>query len=93
MSYAQCLSSRTVKAARKDYDCDACNFIRDALGNGCRFTFSEMRAIVKAKHNNWKILKGESYINSAMLNDGDFYVFRSIPEIEQICQTYDLYDC
>jgi len=76
--------------ARKDYRCDACEFINEAINEGY-FSFAEMRLIVKAKRNGWKIKKGEIYDKCSGKFDGDFSVFRAIPEMNDLCLKHDLY--
>lgn len=81
--------------ASKDYDCDASIWITE--GNLEReyglFTFSELRSLVKAKNNGWKIKKGEKYtIQICKNHKAKSYTFRAIPEIHNICIKYDLYE-
>lgn len=76
--------------ARKDYFCDASRFIRDA---NCfdRFSFTEKRIIVRARSNGYRIKKGEQYIKQFVVEGGDNWTFRAIPELHAICIKYDLY--
>jgi len=75
--------------ARKDYNCSACEWIREDLRD---FTFAEFREIVRAKRNGWKIKKGQRYIKQINICDGDFCVYKAIPEIHDICIENDLFD-
>lgn len=84
------LISESFPRARKDYICQACEVIRDFLGDE-EFSFSECKEIVKARRNNWKIKKGERYFRQ-VLKDGSIYTWRAIPEIDQICRDHDLYE-
>lgn len=88
------LLSESKPRARKDHDCSACEFLTvdDWWRSGKEFSFSELRSIVKAKENNWKIKKGEKYIRQALVQDGDFFQFKAIPEIDNICHKYNLYE-
>jgi len=54
-------------------------------------SFTERRAIVKARKNNWRIQKGEKYMKQVGVFDGDLSTFRAIPEIHQICYKYEFY--
>ena len=77
--------------AKKDYECDASEFI---LENGKPDYFksiNEYRDYINAKNNRFKIKKGEIYLKQVNVQDGDFYVFRSIPSMHRICIKYDLY--
>lgn len=79
--------------ARKDHNCDASDWIcQQGLGN-VDFSFSEYRAITKAKKQGWKIKKGQEYIRQNNVQDGEPYTFKAIPELHQICLDHDLYDC
>ena len=54
-------------------------------------TFSEWRTIAELKANNWKIQKGQIYINQVGVWDGDFYEVKILPEMHKLCLKYDLY--
>lgn len=79
--------------AQKDYNCDASAFLDGSglLRNSGYFSFAEMREIAKAKKQNFKIKKGNYYINQRLKYDGDLITFRAIPEIHNICIKHDLY--
>jgi hypothetical protein len=83
------LINESYPTARKDYNCAACERLRDVLGDK-EFTISEYREIVKAKRQNWKIKKGQKYFRQ-VLTDGEIYTWRAIPEIDQICRDHNLY--
>lgn len=78
--------------AKKDYSCDACDYILKNGIDGNNYPISELRKIVKAKMNGYKILKGERYVMQVNKLDGDFYVFRAIPEMHELCLKYELYE-
>lgn len=87
------LLKETRPKARKDHHCMASELINDGSNlRGYRFTFSEWRAIIKARDNGWKIKKGETYINQKNVEDGYLYSFKAIPAIHDICIKYDYYD-
>lgn len=89
--------SESVPFAMKDYPCDSCTWLRESdvlRGTGTGLTFSELRAVAIAKSHNWMILKGERYDKQINKQDGDLYVFRSIPAMLSICHKLDLFsDC
>lgn len=87
------ISEKEVKKARKEYHCDASLFIRDYLNNciDLPFSFAEKRAIILAKRNGWKILKGQPYTKQFNSVDGETYKFRAIPSMHQICLKYKMY--
>tara|TARA_R110000744_G_scaffold306152_7_gene414482 strand:+ start:688 stop:966 length:279 start_codon:yes stop_codon:yes gene_type:complete len=86
------LLKQTEPVARIPHDCMASDFIRES-GNlrGLPFTFSEWRAVLNARDNNWKIVKGQTYIRQNVAFEGTVYTFKAIPEIHAICIKYDFY--
>lgn len=93
MCHITVLSDTKVKAARKDYGCDACTFVRENLGELDKgiLTFAERRLVIMAKWDGWKILKGQPYEKQYNVMDGDTYTFRSRPEMNKLCHKYELY--
>lgn len=87
-----------IKKARKDHHCNACEWLRmncsdsKSLFNEYDFTEEEKESILKAESNKWMIKKGESCEYRVGIWDGEFYAFYIIPEIDDICVKYDLYD-
>jgi hypothetical protein len=82
--------------ARKNYGCDACEWITpmdDIAVFALELTFTERRAIVKARKNGWRILKGEPCLTYTLVScDGkDIIRCRAIPEIDAINIKYDVY--
>lgn len=84
------LHETSTPKARKDYHCDACDFICEVINEGY-FSFAEMRLIAQAKRNGWKIKKGQIYDKTSGKWDGEFSVFRAIPEMNALCLEHDLY--
>lgn len=83
--------SESTHTATKDHHCSACEWIRELLYD-YEFTFAERRTIVKARKNGWIIKKGEEYLIQNSIQDGEFYVFKAIPAIHDICLEYDIYE-
>ncbi len=85
--------------SRKFYDCDACLFITncDSLNDFAvnnNLTFTECRALVRAKQAGFKIKPGIKYIKQVNKMEGRVYTFRAIPEIHAIAIKCDVYsDC
>lgn len=81
----------TEPVARKRYDCDACLWLlRDGIdGNG--YTRTELRAISRARKNNWCIVPGDKYLRQNNKLFGEAYTFKAIPGIHKICVEHDLY--
>lgn len=80
----------TTQAARKDYRCEASDWVLEQVNEGL-FTFAEMRLIVKAKREKWRIKKGQKYIKCQGKYMGEFNVFRARPELDELCRKYELY--
>jgi len=82
-----------VRKARKDYSCQASEFYLDCGPDG--LSISDLRIIVKARKNNYKIKKGELHDYCFMKNhDNEIYSFRSIIGMNDICLKYEMYpDC
>lgn len=76
--------------ARKDYNCDASDFLCEMIGE-VKFSFAELRLIVKAKRDKWRIKKGQKYLKVKGKWDGDFCTFRARPELDDICRKHELY--
>lgn len=79
------------RKARKTYECNACLFLTQSELDEIKMTFSEYRAIVRAKWNDWKIVPGQVYERVTDVHEGQIGQFCQIPEINQICIKYDLY--
>ncbi len=78
--------------ARKDYSCIACDFLFAVdFPTELGLTFSEKRAVVKARQRKYKILKGEKYIRQFNTDGSYTWTFRAIPEIHSICIKHELY--
>lgn len=84
--------SESTPIAKKSHDCMACEFIFNNGIDGNGFTRPELRAISKARRNKCKILKGEEYIKQNNVCDGEFYMFKAIPAMHDICIKYDMYE-
>ena len=83
--------SITHPIATKDYDCDACVWL-DNGGLPEAMNFTEAKQWIRAKHDGFKIKKGQKYIKVAQIYSGDFCTFRARPEIDAICRKYDIYE-
>lgn len=89
--------STSKPVARKNYGCDACVWITEGiLGYDCiddyNMTFAELRSIVRAKQNGWRIMKGQKHLQATIEScDGDLLSWRAIPEIDEICKKYEIY--
>ena len=77
--------------ARKNYECDACGWLNIDLSYVIELcTFTEKKQIVKARGNNWQIKKGQKYIKVKGIWEGEWSVYRAIPEIQNIIDKYKL---
>lgn len=79
--------------ARKTYECDACNlFIEygsDIIGD---WIPREQAAVIKdALADGWKILPGQRYRKTVAVDNGVFYTYRGREDMDNLCDTYDLW--
>jgi len=85
------MESITHPVARKDYRCQAAEWI-DRVGlREEDYDPADLESINKAREEGWKILKGTAYIKVRGKWDGEFCTFRARPELNDICQEYDIY--
>jgi hypothetical protein len=86
------LISNKFPKARKDHWCMSCDFLREEFEETFnRLTFSEKKAIVRAKRDNWQIKKGQVYERQFCTDGHDVWTFKARIEISAICNRLDLY--
>jgi len=85
------LLKNKIQEAKKDYYCDACEFIKNCCEDYSCMTFTEIRAIVTYRSKDFKILKGEKYLYQFIVDVDYRCSFRAIPEIHEICLKYKIY--
>lgn len=88
MSWDFCTNE--IRTARKEYYCDACEWIEN---QDAREEFGEEDLAIweKAKSEKCRIRKGTKYIINKGKYEGDWSVFRARPEIDELCQKYNVY--
>ena len=85
--------SESMPVARKDYHCMACEWLnKSGYATKQDLTPDEWEAYQKAESNEFKVKKGEKYVRQNNKYDGEIYTFIGIPDIDAICQKYDLYE-
>lgn len=81
--------------ARKEYECNACLFIQEEITGGGRFegaSISDLRAIIQAKWDNWKIKKGLVHRKYSLNDSGTMYWgIRERLDMSKICDKYGLF--
>ena len=77
--------------ARKDYYCNASDWICNSFLCDEDYDPEDLVTIEKAREENWKILKGTKYVKVIGKWNGEFQTFRGRPELDAICHKYDLY--
>ena len=88
--------SESEPVARKNYGCDACVWLteydwKELISLG--LTFAERRAVIKARQNGWRIMKGEKHLQATIIGcENEIISWRAIPEIHAICLKYDIYE-
>jgi hypothetical protein len=87
------LLSESKPIAKKKHSCDACYWLEDYIPDLMdQLTFQEKRSIVRAyRWQKRKILPGQRYVKQVLKGD-DFCVYKAIPEIDEICFKYDLFN-
>jgi hypothetical protein len=87
-----------VVTARKNYGCDACICITEAgMDQDERFlsdlSFAEKRALVKARKNGWRVMKGEKCVVHTLVSCDHSIImtWRAIPEIHELNIRHDMY--
>lgn len=85
---------KTTPIARKLYNCQACENILAWWSDADikEMTEPEIADFEIAKAHRFKILPGEQYIKQSGVYDGDFYTFRGIPAMVDICHKYELFN-
>jgi hypothetical protein len=81
----------TTPKARKEYTCDAIDWILNDGLDSYEFSDEELSIIKNAESEKWKILKGTEYVKCEGKWEGDFSVFRARKDINQICIDHDIY--
>lgn len=78
--------------ARKDYRCDAVEYVREMLDQEI-FTISDLREIVKARRQGWAIKAGQKYYKQGQVDETarQILIFRAIPAMNDLCLKYDLF--
>lgn len=74
--------------ARKDYNCDGCRDLLYVGVDGMGLTISELREVVKAKRQQYKILPGQRYLKQVTVDNGTIYTWRCLPEIHEIMNNH-----
>lgn len=84
----------TPRTARKDHPSEGWEYLDESDYMHYGLTFTEYRAVIAAKRNNWKILKGEVYTERVGTWEGEICHQRLIPAIDAILHKYDMWrDC
>lgn len=84
---------RTTPIARKNYHCQASEFVLEAWNEAdiAALPEDERKAFDLAKSHNFRILKGERYIKQISIYDGEYGTFRGIPTMVDFCHKYELF--
>jgi hypothetical protein len=87
-----------IVTARKNYGCDASVWITEGGMDTdewflSELSFTEKRALVKARKNGWRVMKGEKCVVQTLVScDSQIIItWRAIPEIHQINIRHDMY--
>jgi len=93
MSYQRTISVN-YPVARKNYGCGACDWITEQLDDLVPYlSFTEKRAVVIARMNGWRIMKGEKHIRATIVGcEGELYTWRGIIDIDKLCKNHNVYE-
>jgi DNA-directed RNA polymerase subunit RPC12/RpoP len=87
--------SQKIRKARKEYRCNACEWIvnGDIMNDPSYFevTFADKRILVKLRQERFKILKGTKYLDYNIKNGGEIYNVKARIDANDICMKYELY--
>jgi len=86
----------TIRTARKQYDCDASEWITNygslsTIMEELKMPFSDRRKLVIAHQERYKIYPGTKYIEQIGTFEGDFFHVRGRIDIIEICRKYNLF--
>ena len=81
----------TEQKARKNYHCDASEYIEDSGYSKEDYSEDDYKIIKDAKSEGNKILKGTEYIKCTGKWDGEFSTFRARKDLNYICKEYEFY--
>ena len=81
----------TTQKARKEYDCQACDWLNQSNLSVYDLSDEELAVIDKAKTEGGKILKGSLYTKTSGKWEGEFDVFRARLDIHDICLNHEIY--
>ena len=84
--------TETEPKARKDYHCQASDWIENSGLCEGDYDACDWVTIKKAKSENFRILKGEKYICVRGIWNGVASTFRARIDLDSICKKYELYD-
>ncbi len=84
------LISESRPVARKPHRCGAYEWIKETYEDGT-FTYQELRQVVKVRRQKGMIQPGQQYIRQVQIYEGEFCVFKALPDMDDICRKYDIY--
>lgn len=84
-------SNESFTKARKEYRCDAAEWVVNGIDNDVEFSEDDQAIIDQARSEKWKIKKGTQYVKVEGMWEGEFSVFRARKDLDQICKKYSLY--
>lgn len=84
-----------VKTARKTYDCAASEWITNygklsELMDDYKMPFSDKRKLAIMKHEKFKVLPGNKYLEQVGICEGDFYCVQCRLDAVEIVKKYEL---
>lgn len=85
------IENTTYPVARKEYHCQAWDWIDNAGYDEGDYEPEDWETIEKARTEGFKILPGTKYVCTHGKWEGEFTTFRARNDLHHICLDYDLY--
>lgn len=80
-----------IRKARKNHYCNGSETIQSYVHEGI-FTISELRTIVKARREEYKILKGTNYYYQVNTYMGEIHTWKCRTDMYDLIDKYNLWD-
>jgi len=84
-------SKTTSPVARKDYHCEASDWISNSIGYDDELSEEDQATWEKAQEEGCKILKGTRYQKVTGKYEGEMSTYRARLDLDDICCRYSLY--
>jgi len=90
-----CIVKQVRIIAKVKRDCNACDWLRGYLDDNLsdfEIPFSEAKSIIRARRDGWSILPGQAMIKTFGRFEGQWGVWYSRPDIDELNRHYNFYE-